>query len=153
VVVVSTFGALNGIVLTGPRVYHAMARDGLLFGWLGDLHPTFRTPHRAIFLQAAWASVLVATGTYETLFVQVVYTEWIFFALLAAGLLVLRRSGGFAPRFSLGGGPLLPALFVVAALLVAAYQIRSASAQSLIGLGLVALGVPVYYLTTARARA
>jgi basic amino acid/polyamine antiporter, APA family len=152
VVVVSTFGALNGIVLTGPRVYHAMARDGLLFGWLGDLHPTFRTPHRAILLQAAWASVLVATGRYETLFVQVVYTEWIFFALMAAGLLVLRRRAAYAPRFTLGGGPLLPAIFVVVALLVAAYQIRSASGRSLVGLLLVVIGVPVYYLTSRRAR-
>jgi APA family basic amino acid/polyamine antiporter len=152
VVVVSTLGALNGIVLTGPRVYHAMARDGLLFGWLSDLHPTFRTPHRAILLQAAWASVLVATGTYETLFVQVVYTEWIFFALMAAGLLVLRRRAGYAPRFTLGAGPVLPALFIVAALLVAASQIRGASGRSLVGLLLVAIGVPVYYLTSSRAR-
>jgi APA family basic amino acid/polyamine antiporter len=152
VVVVSTLGALNGIVLTGPRVYHAMARDGLLFGWLGEVHPVFRTPNRAILLQALWASALVATGTYETLYVQVVYTEWIFFALMAAGLIILRRRGGYAPRFTLGGGPILPALFVAAALLVVVYQLRDASARSLIGLFFVALGLPVYYVRTSSAR-
>ena len=152
VVCLSALGALNGIVLTGPRVYHAMARDGLLFRWLGEVHPAFGTPHRAIALQAVWASVLVATGTYETLFVQVVYTEWIFFALMAVGLLVLRRRPAYAPRFTLRGGPLLPALFVAAALLVAGYQIADASARGLIGLLLVGLGIPAYLLRQAGAR-
>ncbi len=150
VVVLSTLGALNGVVLTGPRVYHAMARDGLLFRWLGEVHGRFRTPHRAILLQAAWASVLVATGTYETLFAQVVYTEWVFFALMAAGLLVLRRRAGYHPRFSLRGGAALPALFAAAALLVVVIQIANVSARSLIGLALVLLGVPVYVFTSRR---
>ncbi len=147
VVVLSTLGALNGIVLTGPRVYHAMARDGLLFRWLGEVHPAFRTPHRAIVLQAIWSSVLVATGTYETLFVQVVYTEWVFFALTAVGLLRLRRRSGYHPRISLPGGPVLPAAFAAAALLVVVYQLRGAGARSLIGLFLVLLGWPVYVLS------
>jgi APA family basic amino acid/polyamine antiporter len=153
VVVLSTLGALNGIVLTGPRVYHAMARDGLLFRWLGEVHEKFRTPHRAIALQAVWASVLVATGSYETLFAQVVYTEWIFFALMAAGLLLLRRRPDYAPRFALRGGAVLPALFIAAALLVAAEQLLGASERGLIGLILVGLGVPAYYLSRMRSRA
>jgi APA family basic amino acid/polyamine antiporter len=77
-VMFSAFGGLAGIVLVGPRVYYSMARDGLLFGWAGEVHPRFRTPHRAIVLQAVWASVLVLTGTYRALFTRVVYTEWIF---------------------------------------------------------------------------
>src|SRR3972149_2414456 len=96
-VVLSTLGAMNGVILAGPRVYLAMANDGLLFRWIGGVHPAFRTPHRAITLQALWSSVLVATGTYRALFTRVVYTEWIFFALLAAGLFVLRRRAGYAP--------------------------------------------------------
>src|SRR3970282_1419285 len=64
-VIVSSFGAANGIVLAGPRVYYAMAKDGLAFKWLADIHPRFRTPHRAIVLQGIWASVLVGTGTYR----------------------------------------------------------------------------------------
>jgi APA family basic amino acid/polyamine antiporter len=153
VVVVSTLGALNGIVLTGPRVYHAMARDGLLFRWLAEAHERFRTPHRAIALQALWASVLVATGSYEALFAQVVYTEWVFFALMAAGLLLLRRRPGYAARFALRGGAALPALFAAAALTVAAEQLLSAGARGLVGLVLVGLGVPAYYLGARRRRA
>ncbi len=152
VVVLSTLGALNGVVLTGPRVYHAMARDGLLFGWLGALHPAHGTPHRALALQAAWASVLVASGTYETLFSRVVYTEWIFFALMAVGLILLRRRPGYAPRFVLRASPVLPGLFAVASLLVAAIQVSSAPASSALGLLLVALGIPVYLARSRHAR-
>jgi len=152
VVVLSTLGALNGVILAGPRVYHSMARDGLLFRWLGEVHPDFRTPHRAIMLQAAWASVLVATGSYESLFSQVVYTEWVFFALMALGLFALRRRAGYAPRFKVWGFPVAPALFIVASLAVAANQAAGASAASLPGLLLVLLGVPVYYLRSTHAR-
>ena len=85
IVAVSTFGALNGVILSGPRAYLAMARDGLLVAWAAAIHPRFRTPHRAILLQGVWAIVLVSTGTYRALFTRVVYTEWIFFALMASG--------------------------------------------------------------------
>jgi APA family basic amino acid/polyamine antiporter len=71
-VIFSTFGALSGIILCGPRVYYSMARDGLLFRWAGDLHPRYGTPHKAIVLQGVWSSVLVATGTYKALFTRVV---------------------------------------------------------------------------------
>ncbi len=93
IVAVSTFGALNGVILSGPRAYLAMARDGLLFAWAAAIHPRFHTPHRAIVLQGAWAIVLVSTGTYRALFTRVVYTEWIFFALMAVGLMRLRARG------------------------------------------------------------
>ncbi len=95
IVAVSTFGALNGVILSGPRAYLAMARDGLLVAWAAAIHPRFHTPHRAIVLQGVWAIVLVSTGTYRALFTRVVYTEWIFFALMAAGLM---RLAGAAPR-------------------------------------------------------
>ena len=93
IVMFSTFGALSGIVLAGPRVYYSMAKDGLLFRWVADVHPRFRTPHRAIVLQAVWSSVLVATGTFRVLFTRVIYTEWVFFGLMEIGLFLLRRSG------------------------------------------------------------
>ncbi|MDZ7361123.1 MAG: amino acid permease [candidate division KSB1 bacterium] len=72
---------LSGIILSGPRVYFSMARDGLLFRWLGELHPKFRSPHRAILMQAIWSAILVGTGTYRELFTRVIYTERIFSAL------------------------------------------------------------------------
>ncbi|MCI0535998.1 MAG: amino acid permease, partial [Verrucomicrobiales bacterium] len=94
-VILSTLGALTGIILAGPRVYYAMAKDGLGFRWLGSVHPRFQTPHRAILLQAGWSAVLVATDSYRNLFTRVIYTEWLFFALLAVGVLLLRRRPAF----------------------------------------------------------
>jgi APA family basic amino acid/polyamine antiporter len=90
-VLFSSFGALNGIVLVGPRVYYQMAQDGLFFRLASHLHPVYQTPDRAIILQAVIASVLVATGSYRALFTRVIYTEWVFFALLAVGVILMRR--------------------------------------------------------------
>jgi len=149
-VIFSTFGAIGGVILAGPRVYFAMARDGLLFEWVGAVHPRFQTPHRAIVLQAIWASVLVATGTYRALFTRVVYTEWIFFGLMVAGLFVLRRRPDYAPSYRAWGYPVLPALFIAASSLIVANQIVSDPWESATGLGLVALGWPVYYLWIRR---
>ncbi len=146
VVLFSTFGALAGIVLTGPRVYLAMAQDGLLFRWLGEIHPRFQTPHRAIVLQALVASVLVATGSFRALFTRVVYTEWIFFALMAVGLMRLRRRPELTRDYAIWGYPVLPVIFVVAALLVVVNQIVANPAETLTGLGLVLAGLPVFYL-------
>jgi len=143
-VVVSAFGALAGIVLAGPRVYYAMAQDGLLFRWAGDIHPRFRTPHRAIVLQAVWSSVLVATGTYRSLFTRVVYTEWIFFAAMAAGIFVLRRRADYAPRVRVFA--FVPIVFIAASLVIVINQIVSDPIESAIGLLMVVAGLPVYFL-------
>jgi APA family basic amino acid/polyamine antiporter len=121
-----------------------MARDGLLFRWLGGIHPRFLTPHRAILLQALWASVLIATGTYRALFTRVVYTEWIFFGLMAAGLVLLRRRAGYGPRYRVWGYPALPIAFALASGLIVLNQVISDPAESAMGLALVALGLPVY---------
>lgn len=145
-VLFSTFGAVNGIILVGPRVYFAMARDGLLFRWVAAVHPRFQTPHRAIILQAIWASVLVATGTYRSLFTRVIYTEWIFFGLMALGLYLLRRRADYKPAFRAWGYPIVPVLFVIASFFIVANQIVAEPLNSSLGLGLVALGLPVYYL-------
>ena len=149
-VVVSSFGALTGIVLAGPRAYLAMANDGVLFRWLGAVHPKYQTPHRAILLQALWACVLVATGTYGALVARVVYTEWIFFALMAIGLVSLRRRAGFVPAFRAPLGIALPIAFAGTALLVAANQIFASPLDSLTGLVLVLIGWPVYRLWARR---
>ena len=143
-VVVSTFGALAGIVLAGPRAYLAMAQDGLIFRRFADVHPRYRTPHRAIVLQAVWACVLVVTGSYRVLVARVVYTEWIFFALMALGLVALRRRADFAPAYRAPLGVLLPVGFAAAALLVAANQIVAAPVESATGLVLILAGWPVY---------
>lgn len=145
-VMVSTFGAVNGIILTGPRVYYSMAQDGLLFKWFGETHPRFQTPHCALVLQAVWASLLTLTDTYRALFTRVIYTEWIFFALMVGGLFVLRRRAGYTPTYRIWGYPVIPALFVIASLTIVGVQIASDPANSAIGLGMVLLGWPMYRL-------
>jgi len=145
-VVVSSFGAMSGIILAGPRVYYAMAQDGLLFDWMGGLHPRFRTPAAAIAAQALWSSVLVLTGTYRALFTRVVYTEWIFFGALGVGLLRLRRSTSYAPAFRAWGHSVVPLLFAFMCLVIVSGQIASDPRESLLGLTFVAAGLPVYYL-------
>ena len=149
-VVASSFGALAGIVLTGPRVYFSLARDGLLFRWLGAVHPRFGTPHLAILLQAVWSSVLIALWSYRALFTQVVYTEWIFFAAVAVGLIRLRRRVGYAPAYRLWGVPAVPLVFAAAAVLVAASQVAANPRTSVFGLALVLMGLPVYALSVRR---
>ena len=145
-VILSTIGAMNGVILAGPRVYLAMAQDGVLFKWVGGVHPEFRTPHRAIALQAVWSSALVATGSYRALFTRVVYTEWIFFGMLAAGLFLLRRRAGYAPPYRVWGYPVLPAVFVISTAAIVINQLIAQPLESATGLLFVLLGLPVYYI-------
>jgi APA family basic amino acid/polyamine antiporter len=151
-VIFSTFGALSGIILCGPRVYYSMARDGLLFRWAGDIHPHYRTPHKAIIIQGVWSSVLVATGTYKALFTRVVYTEWIFFGLMAIGLFLFRARPGVVRGYRVWGYPVIPALFIISSFAIVANQIVSDLRESLFGLSLVLLGLPIYYLWSKRRR-
>jgi APA family basic amino acid/polyamine antiporter len=145
-VIVSSFGALSGIILAGPRVYYAMAEDGLLFRSMGAVHARYRTPYVAIAAQAVWSSALVLTGTYAKIVSRVVYTEWIFFGALALGTIALRRSPAYDARFRASGFPAVPVIFALVCLAIVVNQILGDPRESLIGLGLVVLGLPVYYL-------
>jgi APA family basic amino acid/polyamine antiporter len=148
-VILSTFGAVNGIILAGPRVYFSMANDGLFLKWAAAVHPRFGTPARAIVLQGLWACALVMTDSYRGLFTRVVYTEWIFFGLLAVGVMVLRRRSGYAPSFRIPWVPALTLGFTAACLAIVVNQIISDPWNSFIGLAAVAAGLPVYYLWVA----
>jgi APA family basic amino acid/polyamine antiporter len=152
-VILSTFGAVNGIILAGPRVYFSMANDGLFVRWAAALHPRFGTPARAIALQGLWACALVMTDTYRGLFTRVVYTEWIFFGLLAVGVLLLRRRSDYAPPFRMPLAPVLTVGFAGACVAIVVNQIVADPLNSVIGLAAVAAGLPVYSLWLApRAR-
>lgn len=145
-VMFSALGALNGIVLVGPRVYYQMAQDGLWFKVAAHLHPRFQTPDRAILLQAVWSSVLVMTGSYRALFTRVIYTEWIFFAMLALGVLLMRKRPAYQPAWRMPLVPVAPLLFIVVSLTIVVNQIRADVWSAAIGLGIVATGFPAYYL-------
>jgi APA family basic amino acid/polyamine antiporter len=151
VIIVSALGALNGIALAGPRVYYAMARDGLAFRWMAALHPRRQTPYLAIAAQAAWACALAATNSYRALFTRVIYTEWLFFALLAAGIFLLYRRGQYTPRFLAPAYPLLPAISLLTSAAIALNQIWAAPRDSVIGLGLILIGLPVYFVWSHRS--
>jgi basic amino acid/polyamine antiporter, APA family len=151
-VLVSTVGSLTGIILTGPRMYLSMAQDGLAPRALAHVDATYRTPSVAIAAQCVWAGVLAATGAYRTLFTRVVYTEWLFFALLAGGLYVLRRRRDYHPTYVAWGYPVVPAVFIAASLGIVLHQFVVDPREAAFGLGVVALGVPVYYLLDANRR-
>jgi len=151
-IAISTFGFLDLTLLAHTRTYYAMARDGLFFPSLARLHPRFQTPTLAIVMQAGWAVLLVLTGTFGDLVDSVVFADWIFFGMTAAGLFVLRRrpAGQTPETFRSPGYPVLPALFVIAAALVVWSAIRSNPGRSAIGAALLAAGVPVYVFFARR---
>jgi APA family basic amino acid/polyamine antiporter len=149
-IAVSTFGFLNLVLLVTPRVYQAMAADGLFFDALARLHPVHRTPAGAIAFQGAWSAGLAFTGTYADLLDYVVFADWIFFGLTAATLFVYRRrrdpgagSQG-AATFRAPGYPWLPGFFVVAALYVVISSIGANPRNAGLGAAILAAGVPVY---------
>ena len=149
-VILSAVGALTGIVLAGPRMYLSMAQDGTMLSWVGAVHPRYRTPHRAIVLQAIWSSVLVLTGSYPTLFGRVIYMEWFFFALMTAGVFVLRRRASYQPEYRMWAYPVAPLVFILASLAIVANQLRSQPAEALFGAAVVATGWPVALWVTRR---
>jgi APA family basic amino acid/polyamine antiporter len=151
-IAISTFGFLNLVILVSPRVYQAMAADGVFLPALARLHPRWRTPALAIALQAGWAVVLTLSGTYGQLLDYVVFGDWIFFGLTAATLFVYRAREPEAP-YRAPLHPLLPVLFVLAAACVVVSSVLSNPRNALLGTLLMALGVPVFLWARRAARA
>ncbi len=148
-IAVSTFGFLNLVILVSPRVYQAMARDGLFFPSLARLHHRYRTPAAAIVFQCAWAVGLTITGRYSDLLDYVVFGDWIFFAAVASTVFVFRsreRTGQerSSLRFRMPGFPFLPVAFILAAIYVVAGSVASNPANAAKGTLLILLGVPVF---------
>jgi APA family basic amino acid/polyamine antiporter len=145
-VIVSTFGALNGAIFAGPRVYFAMARDRAFFRKVAEVHPRFRTPAFAILLQAIWAGLLTLSGTYEQLFTYVVFVTLLFWVAAIGAVFVLRRKAPDLPRpYRTWGYPVVPMVFIVASVTILVNTLFARPVESLAGLGITALGVPVYY--------
>lgn len=151
-VLVSVFSAANGLALTGPRMYFAMARDGVFFRALGEVHPRYGTPALAVAAAAAWASLLALSGSFEQLLTYVVFASWLFAALAAASLFVLRRRPAAGPPgFRVPGYPVTPALFILAAAAIVANTVLARPIQALAGIGIVLLGTPAYLFWRRRA--
>jgi len=146
-IIVSMFGSVNGMVLAGARVYYAMAKDGLFFRWCGAVHPKFRTPHLSLVFQSGWAIFLVIFGTYEELFTYVIFVAWVFYALTAFAVIVLRRKKPHLPRpYRVPGYPLVPIIFVLTAVWFIMNTLTEKPLEAGIGSLIVVLGIPVYLL-------
>jgi basic amino acid/polyamine antiporter, APA family len=155
-IMISTFGCNNGLILSGARVYYAMARDNLFFRSAGRLHPEYRTPAVALVVQAVWTSVLCLSGTYSQLLNFVIFAALLFYMITTAGLFALRVKRPAAERpVRAPAYPWFPALYLVATGLTATSLLveRTTRAYSGLGLGLVLLGIPVYYLWRRVVRA
>ncbi len=148
-IVVSILGSMNGLILSGPRVSFAMARQGIFPAVFERLSDRYRTPMVALAVQGVWAAMLAASGSYEQLFTDVIFTAWIFYGLAVAGVLVLRRSQLQMTRsFSVPGYPWLSLFFCVAAAGVVSSTLIARPAGAAIGIALVATGIPVYFFVT-----
>lgn len=154
-IAISTFGFLNLVILVSPRVYRAMAGDGLFFPSLARLHPRYRTPTAAIVFQGAWAIILTLTGRYGDLLDYVVFGDWIFFGSTAATIFYFRdqeRRGleRSDVRFRMPWFPMAPIVFILAALYVVVGSIASNPGNAVKGSVLIGFGVPVYLFWNRR---
>jgi len=152
-ILLSIIGASNGSILTSARIYFAQARDGLFFKSVGDIHPRFETPHIAIAVQGIWAVVLALSGSYEVLFSYVIFTAWIFYGLTVLAVIVLRhKAPDLARPYKMWGYPVTPLAFAGIAFWFVINTIITTPGSSLIGLSIVAAGIPVYYFWRRSAR-
>ena len=151
-IMISTFGCNDGLILSGARVYYAMARDNLFFQTAGVLHPKHKTPTVALIVQAVWTGVLCLSGTYGQLRNFVIFAALLFYLLTTIGLFALRTKGPDAPRpVRAVGYPWLPAAYMMATALIALDLLFADATRTyaILGLALVLLGVPVYYIWRA----
>jgi APA family basic amino acid/polyamine antiporter len=145
-VLISIFAALNGSILTGARVPYAMARDGLFFRVAAKVDPKFLTPGNSVVLLCLWSSVVVLSGWYDDLYNFVIFGSWILYLMTAVSVFVLRRKQPDLVRpYRTLGYPVVPVLFVAVAAFLLVNTLHTRPRESLMGLFLMALGVPLYY--------
>lgn len=147
IIIISMYSAAHATVITMPRVYFAMANEGLFFSALARVHPKYGTPAVAIISSCALAAILALTGTFEQLLTYVVFVGWVFYALGAAALIALRVKRPNAARpFTVPGYPVTPVLFIVAAAAIVGNTIYNQPMRAVIGLGMVLVGAPAYLI-------
>ena len=151
-IMVSTFGCNNGLILAGSRVYYAMAKEKLFFQKAGEVNVN-SVPANALWFQCAWASALCLTGTYKDLVNYSTFASMIFYIVTIAGIFVLRKKEPDTERpYKAFGYPVIPALYILAALAICIILIIYDGRNTGFGLGCVALGIPVYYFTVGKIK-
>ena len=151
---ISIFAALNGSILTGARVPYAMAKDGLFVKAIGDVHPKHFTPANSIVALTAWSMVLVlASGNYDELFTYVIFASWILYGMATASVLVLRRKRpDLARPYKTLGYPVVPIVFVLVAIALLLSTLLKSPRESLMGLVIMAAGIPFYIYWNSKRR-
>lgn len=151
-IMVSSFGCANGLILSGARVYYAMAKDGLFFRRVASLHPTYRTPVVSLMVQMVWTCILCVSGSYGQLLNYIIFAVLVFYILTIASLFVLRRTHPHAERpYRAVGYPILPIVYIVMALFIDVVLLRYKPQYTWPGLIIVLLGIPVYYVSEMQA--
>lgn len=162
-IMISTFGTVNGTIMMSARVYYAMAKEKLFFRKLADVHPRHHTPGPSLVVQGLWASALVLSGTFDQLTDMLIFVSWIFYAAGAYGVIILRRKMPEAERpYKVWGYPAVPILFIGFALVYIVFTLysdvrqflsgRAPMINSLMGVALVAVGIPGYVYWKRRRR-
>jgi APA family basic amino acid/polyamine antiporter len=147
IITISILGALNVVTMIGPRIYYAMAQDGVLFKSLSRIHPRFGTPTSAIILQAIWTCLLILTNTWGTLFTYVSVVITLFSAFTVGSVIVLRYKRPELKRpYKVWGYPLVPLLFVLIHLWIVWGSVKEKPFESLVGVVIVAIGIPIYFV-------
>jgi len=145
-VLISVFGALNGAIFVGARVYYAVARDKLFFQKIATVHPRYRTPAFAILIQAVWSCILTVSGTFEQLFTFVVFVTVMFYIATVASVFTLRKKYPDLPRpYKTWGYPVIPIIFIIVSSGILLNTLIVKPVESLTGLGFTLIGIPVYY--------
>jgi len=153
-ILVSTFGCNNGLILSGARVYYAMAKDGLFFRSAGDLHPKYKTPAVSLGVQAVWTCLLCLSGSYGQLLDYIIFAVLVFYILTIVGLFVLRVKRPEAERpYKAFGYPVLPAIYIAMALFIDVVLLLYKPQYTWPGLVIVLLGIPVYFLWSRKSSA
>ena len=153
-IMISGFGCANGLILSGARVYYAMAKDGLFFRNVAKLHPSYKTPAVSLMVQMVWTCILCLSGSYSQLLDYIVFAVLVFYILTIGALFILRRTHPDADRpYRAVGYPILPAIYIVMALFIDVVLLRYKPQYTWPGLIIVLLGIPVYYLWTWRRSA
>jgi APA family basic amino acid/polyamine antiporter len=152
VILISTFGCVNGLLMAGARVYYAMSRDGLFFKSVGKLSEGSKTPVNSLWVQWVWTCFLCLSGSYGQLLDYVIFAVLVFYILTITGLFVLRRTRPDAPRpYKAFGYPVLPGLYIVMAGWISVVLLRYKPQYTWPGLMIVLLGIPVYLVWTRMA--
>ena len=150
-ILITTFGCTNTTLLGPPRLYYAMAKEGLFFRSASYVHPRYNTPSKAIFIQAVWASLLVFTGSFDQLTDMLIFAAYIFYGATALGVFILRIRMPDAPRpYKAWGYPVIPGLFILFCVALIIITLMAKPREALIGLGLMASGLPFYWYWTRR---